>query len=411
MIMLCSCGKSAEKPEKENTLQVQEVLREQTIEQLQVNESDDTMNQSDYKTLNHENQKAIWLTMMDYEDILKGKTESEFTESIKSAFENMKKTGINTVYAHVRPYNDAYYKSEIFPRSEYYSADMKYDPLEIMVAEAHKSNLSIHAWINPLRCQTDEQIKGLDGKYTVKQWYDSTEKKGTYISEIDGRWYLNPAYDEVRNYIADGVKEIIENYNVDGIHIDDYFYPTQDETFDTAAFKESGKSDLEQWRTENINLMVKKIYNTINEYNPDILFGISPQGNITSNYDTQYADVKKWASETGYCDYIVPQIYFGFKNESMPFEETVNKWSEIKTCDDVKLIIGICTYKVGNEDKWAGSGKNEWKENVGIPAKQADYVIKNKKDGIAVYSYGSTFADDKKEECEKLAEVLSDTDG
>ena len=89
------------------------------------------------------------------------------------------------------------------------------------------------------------------------------QKNGTYIIKINDRWYLNPAYKEVRNYVADGVREIAENYNIDGIHIDDYFYPTQEESFDTAAFKESGNSDLKKWRTENIDNLVKGVYNTI----------------------------------------------------------------------------------------------------------------------------------------------------
>lgn len=168
-----------------------------------------------------------------------------------------------------------------------------------------------------------------------------------------------------------------------------YFYPTQEESFDTAAFKESGNSDLKQWRTENIDNLVKGVYNTIKNVNPNIIFGISPQGNIDSDCNVLYADVKKWCSEEGYCDYIVPQIYYGFENESLPFENTVNEWLKLNTCDNVKLIIGICTYKIGKEDKWAGSGKNEWKETKGIPAKQAEFVFKNKTDGIAVYSYES----------------------
>lgn len=283
---------------------------------------------------------------------------------------------------------------------------MNYDPLEIIISEGHKAKLSVHSWINPLRCQTDAQLKELDNKYIIKQWYDDNSKNGTYIIKINDRWYLNPAYEEVRNYVADGVREIAENYNIDGIHIDDYFYPTQEESFDTAAFKESGNSDLKQWRTENIDNLVKGVYNTIKNVNPNIIFGISPQGNIDSDCNVLYADVKKWCSEEGYCDYIVPQIYYGFENESLPFENTVNEWLKLNTCDNVKLIIGICTYKIGKEDKWAGSGKNEWKETKGIPAKQAEFVFKNKTDGIAVYSYESLFADSIKEEQNKLTEVL-----
>ncbi|MGN1480908.1 glycoside hydrolase family 10 protein [Porcipelethomonas sp.] len=403
--MLCSCGQESG---RSSEAEVDMTLNEQTVEQLDIENS---VEQSEpesksYKPVNFEIQKAMWLTMMDYKNILYGKSEEEFTESIQKVYNNMKNMGINTVYVHVRPYNDVYYQSEIFPRAEYYSSDMDFDPLEIMVSTGHDAGLSIHAWINPLRCQTDSELQTLDDKYIIKQWYNDKDKKGKYISEVDGRWYLNPAYEEVLKYISDGVSEITENYEVDGIHIDDYFYPTAEESFDTDAFSDSGSDDLSQWRIDNINSMVKNMYSTVKNDNSEILFGISPQGNIDSNYSSQYADVKVWAGEEGYCDYIVPQVYFGFENESQPFEETVKEWINIKTCDKVQLVIGICTYKIGSEDKWAGTGKNEWIENEGIPARQAEFVFTQETDGAAVYSYGSTFEEDKKDEYSKLEAVM-----
>lgn len=403
----CGCKEQTENSKTDSMGAV--TLGIQTIEQLQVLETSDKELQdidSDYDPLNFENHKAVWLTMMDYENILKGKNENEFTESIKLVLNNIKNAGFNTVYVHVRPYNDAYYSSEIFPRAEYYSDEMEFDPFKIIVDEGHKVQLSVHSWINPLRCQTDAQLKELDDKYIIKQWYNDKSKNGTYIIKINDRWYLNPAYEEVRNYVISGVQEIAEKYNIDGVHIDDYFYPTQDESFDMAAFKESGKSDLKQWRTENIDNLVKGVYNIVKSTNSKMIFGISPQGNIDSDRNVLYADVKKWCSEDGYCDYIVPQIYYGFENESLPFEKTVEEWKNLNTSENVKLIIGICTYKIGNEDQWAGNGKNEWKENDGIPAKQAKYIFENKIDGLAVYSYESLFDDKIKDELEKLSAVL-----
>lgn len=223
---------------------------------------------------------------------------------------------------------------------------------------------------------------------------------------VKDRWYLNPAYEEVRDYISGCVSEIAENYNVDGIHIDDYFYPVTDSDFDTAAFKESGESDLEEWRIGNINLMVSSMYSALKSVNEDMLFGISPQGNIEADYN-MYADVGKWASESGFCDYIVPQLYYGYKNESCPFTETAERWKSLVTSDGVKLIAGICTYKIGTEDKWAGAGKNEWKDTKGIPANQTATVFeKDIADGIAVYSYESTFDNNIDEEISKLSKSI-----
>ena len=400
-IMLCSCGELSDSIEGSNIS-----LNEQTLEQLQLTTNPTIISEkksTEYIPINFTQQKSIWFTMMDYENILNGKTETEFTDSITNLLEKIKNTGFNTVYVHIRPYNDSYYKSEIFPASANCSDD--FDSFEIILEKAHELNLSVHGWINPLRCQKDSEIKSLDDKYFIKKWYDDEEKNGSYICKVDDRWYLNPAYEEVRDYITDGVKEIIENYDVDGIHIDDYFYPTQDESFDKEAFENSAESDLQQWRIGNINIMVKGIYDTVKAFNPELLFGISPQGNMNIDYSTLYADVKKWCSEEGYCDYIVPQIYYGFKNENLPFEETVEQWKSENTCEDVYLVIGICTYKIGKEDKWAGSGKDEWINDKNIPSRQAEFVFENSC-STAIYSVETLFNEENSDELNLLSEIF-----
>ncbi|MBE6846447.1 MAG: hypothetical protein E7508_12300 [Ruminococcus sp.] len=390
---LCSC-------EQEVKINESLALNEQTLEQLQLEQP---YEESDYKPLNYENQKAVWFTMMDFQKALKGKTQEEFTDYILAVLTKIKDTGFNTVYVHVRPYNDAYYKSDIIPLSE--SCTGEFDPFEIILEKAYTLNLSVHAWINPLRCQTTEQIKKTDSKYKIRQWYDDSKKNGRYIVEVDGRWYLNPAYDEVREYISDGVCELAENYHIDGIHIDDYFYPTQEESFDKEAFALSGKTDLKGWRTENINLMVQGIYNAAKSSNNDVLFGISPQGNIEINRSSLYADVIAWCSEGGYCDYIVPQLYYGFKNENKPFNDTLLEWKSIVTSEDVRLVAGICMYKIGSEDKWAGSGKNEWIEDRNIPSRQISAAFDNKV-SVAVYSFESLFEEKNSGECALIAKLL-----
>ena len=126
-----------------------------------------------------------------------------------------------------------------------------YDALEIFISEAHKLNISVYAWINPLRCQTAEEFSSVPDNFTTKKWF--SEFEGTYICNVNGRMWLNPAYEEVRDFISEGVSEIIKNYDVDGIHIDDYFYPSTDENFDKSAFSDSGEDNLKNWRIENIN--------------------------------------------------------------------------------------------------------------------------------------------------------------
>ncbi len=342
-----------------------------------------------YTPINFRRQKAMWFTYMDYAEILLDKSEVEFTEEIKRRFLNASMMGINTVYVQVRAFGDAYYESEIFPKGKY-CGNIDFDPLEIMVSQAHAFGLSFHAWINPLRLMTEGELD-LNGECIFARWYCD---ESPYVRKIDNRLYLNPAYPEVQELIAQGAGEIVEKYNVDGVHIDDYFYPTEDASFDSEEFRLSGADNLSDWRRENINKLVSGMYKAIKNVNSEVLFGISPQGNISADYNNQYADVEKWMNESGYCDYIVPQVYYGYKNSECPFEEIVFQW-EALVSDKVKLVIGVCTYKNGAEDKWAGTGRTEWLEDHSITSRQIrDCISCENVSGVAVYSYSSTFEDD-----------------
>lgn len=349
----------------------------------------EVMQEGSYRPLNFEKQRAMWFTAMDYEKIMNGKTEEEFETEVKERFEKAVMLGINTVYVQVRAYCDAYYDSELFPPGKSYT-DTSYDPLEIMISTAHAYGLSFHAWINPLRGMKVSEIKNADRSYAAAELCDSS-----FASEVDGRMWLNPAYEEVRELVCAGVREIIENYNVDGIHIDDYFYPTTDAEFDREAFENSGASVLGQWRMENTDKLVGDIYRTVKSENSLVLFGISPQGSIKQNTEVQFADVVKWTSEKGFCDYIVPQVYYGYENESSPFTAVVDEWKGYAASGEVKLVIGICTYKYGKQDQWAGKGIDEWVNAKDITSRQTRDIMSDESlDGIAFYSYASTFEDD-----------------
>lgn len=388
IIILClilTTGCTGEKCENSDVDGKDVSMYVQESEQLYLDfESSDTecKDNSLYSPVNYKNQIGIWLPFMDYEDILINKSEEQFKECVKKRFSNFKAQGFNTVYVHVRAYGDAYYKSEVFPKGTLYNGD--YDPLQIMVEEAHSQELSIQGWINPLRCQTEEQMKTVSDEFKLKKWY--AERNGTYICTVNGRCYLNPAYDDVISLITDGVSEILENYDVDGIHIDDYFYPTVDESFDMDAFSKSGENDLVQWRLNNCSKMVKAIYDCVKEKNKELIFSISPQGRVDANYTSQFADVKLWGSTKGYCDCLIPQLYYGFENESCPFEKALDDWESIVTCSDVSLVIGLAGYKQGKEDTWAGSGKNEWIEHDDIIERQKEIVNSSLADGYAVYN-------------------------
>ncbi len=350
-----------------------------------------------YYTLNFSVQKAVWVSYLEYDRIMSGKTREEFSEALCECFDNIAALGCNTVYFQVRAHGDAYYNSALFPTASRLGGEIggtaDYDPLEIAVKAAHDRGLSIHAWINPMRLMTESEMESLSDDCILKQWYNDSEKNGQYITLYNGRWYLNPAYSEVTELICDGIREIVTGYDVDGIQIDDYFYPTTEESFDSIAYTASGTSlSLGDWRRTLIDTMVSAMYTTVHSANSTAVFGISPQGNADNNYENLYADTVKWCSEGGYCDYICPQVYYGFENETLPFAETADQWSEYVSDSGVALVIGLAAYKVGAEDTYAGTGKHEWEENSDVLLRQQEYA-EELGAGYAFFRYDSLFED------------------
>ena len=338
-------------------------------------------NVTEYVPINFREQVGIWLPYVKFPEIMQGKSEKDFRKELEKFIEDAAAEDINTIYFHVHPMGDAYYRSEIYPKGTYLDGD--YDALSVVLEEAHKRGISVHAWINPLRLQTDEEIKKLPDDFIIKKWIDGGKP---YVKNADGRWYLDPSYDESVELLQRTVSEILDNYSVDGIHIDDYFYPTTETDFDFEEFAKSGSSDLVEWRTENVNHFVKALYDTVKAKDEKLVFGISPQGNINVDYSTQYADVRRWGGEKGWCDYIVPQIYFGFENENCPFIQTLNEWEELVGDSGVSLIVGLAAYKLGREDKWAGeAGELEWINDPDIIKKQIKAVSESGADGYALY--------------------------
>ena len=351
-----------------------------------------------YSALNYREQKGFWITYLEYGSILKNKSESSFRKSIGKYFDNISDLGFNTVYVQVRAFGDAYYDSDLYPSGEQFDGTIgtsnNFDALQIMIDCAHERNMSIHAWVNPMRLMYTSQLEAIDDSYQIKKWYNSSKYNGTYIVKSGDRWYLNPAYSEVTDLIASGITEIAANYDVDGIQIDDYFYPTTDSSFDKSAYSASGTDlSLSDWRIANVNRMVKKLYKAAHSANSSIVFGISPQGSVDNNYNQLYADVKTWCKTSGYCDYILPQVYFGFDNAALPYSDVIALWSSMVKSDDVKLVIGLAAYKIGEEDSYAGSsGKNEWLNNDDIISRQMKLAeTLDNYGGVAIYRYDSLF--------------------
>lgn len=360
--------------------------------------------------------KAVWISYLDYGKTLSGLTEDAFKIKIDEMFSEISDFGFNTVIFQVRSHSDALYESDYYPASASVSGTLggtlSFDPLEIAVLKAHEKGLKIEAWINPLRAHTDEESALLSDDLTFKQWYNDPEKKGKNIVLYGGRWYFNPAVEEVRTLIAEGAREICSNYDVDGIHIDDYFYPTTDESFDKAVFEESGNSlTLEEFRKNAVSEMVKGMYSAIKEEKDYVLFGISPQGNISNCVRKCYADVYRWCSEEGFADYIAPQIYYSFKQSYLPFDKALAEWQDIGLRSGLRFYIGLAGYKVAGRYTYSTEEERlDWLQNRDMLSRQVSLGREAERyNGFIVFSYGSLFIDNDVEtdkEKENLKKLL-----
>ncbi len=275
-----------------------------------------------------------------------GTTASVATQQQEEAIQYldlMKENGFNAVYFQVRGMSDAMYKSSYEPWSSYLTGTRgsapTYDPLEFWVAEAHKRGMELHAWVNPYRYESS--ISG--ASWTTG--YRTTNPD--WIMEYNNASILNPGITAVQDRIADVCKEIVSNYDVDGIIFDDYFYLSGTPLSQDEALYNASGSSLSQadWRRENVNTMVRKVYNAINKVKPYVKFGIAPAGvsktsaakyglstsSISSASDWQYAEIYSdplaWLGE-GTIDYISPQLYWITSHSTNGYAKLSKWWSE-----------------------------------------------------------------------------------
>ncbi|MCL2056165.1 MAG: family 10 glycosylhydrolase [Oscillospiraceae bacterium] len=352
-----------------------------------------------YRTTNISGEiRAVWISFLELGPMMQGKTEAQFTQSVRTMFDRCADFGINTLYVQVRPYGDALYESSYFPWSFLCTGiegqNPGYDPLAVMLREAKERGLRFEAWLNPYRVRSAGSSVALHSGNQAKKWLDQNDAAAISYQGIIS---YNPASAKARRLIINGALELIRKYRVDGIHIDDYFYPTTSEAFDRASYSSyrnsGGKMTLENWRRANVERLLRDMYSAIKEENPNVTFGISPQGNLSNNFNQQYFNSEKIISNPGYCDYIIPQIYYGFQNTTLPYAKTVDQWDRMTRAEGVELIIGLAAYKAGIADSWAGSGAQEWVRGRDILKRQVEYArnADNYK-GFAVFRYASLFA-------------------
>ena len=347
-------------------------LQEQTAEQLHL-----PVQQSGSPVV------AAWLTAVSLSDMLKGATEAAYRAAVHQELTWLCENGFTDVFVQVRSNGDAYYRSRVYPRAASWSQD--FDPFQVFLEENQQVGLQVHAWINPYRCQTAGQMLKIPDTYPTRMW---AQEQAESIVQVSGRWYLNPADEHAQALICTGAQELLDGYDIAGLHIDDYFYPTTEPELDAAAFAASRSEDLTAWRTEQVNTLVAALY--AQAHAADRIFSISPRGDPAASAQLLYADPETWCSQSGYCDWILPQLYYGFDNETCGFAEMLALWQGMVQTDGVRLIPGICTYKVGQADDWAGTGRMEWLTEQEIPARQAAAVLEVGLNGVAVYSSAST---------------------
>ena len=328
--------------------------------------------------------RGVWISI--YDMPLPVDSEESFSAEIEKMFSSLQQQSFDNVFVQVRPFCDALYVSKIFPFSRCLTgvqgADPGFDPMKKMISCAHEHKLKFHAWINPYRILSENDISKLCSGNPALKMTDDGESS---VFFCDSGIFFNPASVSAQKLILDGVREIVENYDVDGIHIDDYFYPTTDSSIDKNQFeKYSGNLSLNEWRMANINSFVSSMYSVVKSSGKNIVVSISPSGDIDSNYDLHFADVKKWLSCEGYADLIIPQIYFGFENQENPFKKTLEEWKALPRSKNVALAVGLALYKGGKEDEFAGTGKDEWLESSDIIKRQIEMLNDT---GFALYSY------------------------
>lgn len=311
--------------------------------------------------------RGAWLTTflnIDWPD--RTQSPQQQRESLISILNTYHNIGINTVFLQIRSQCDAMYQSNFEP----WSADLTgvqgmapfplWDPLKFAIEECHKRAIEIHGWMNPYRA--------------VANTANLPNFAPTHIARTHPEWLLNngtlrtldPGLPEVREYIVKIVKDVVNRYDLDGIHFDDYFYP---EGFvnDEATFSKypNGITSKADWRRNNVNLLIKTLGTEINALKPWMKFGISPSGiyrnstnpeigsptNGLEHYNTLFSDSKKWLQE-GWIDYLIPQVYYSSRQTSAPYPTVVQWWQQHSY--HRHIYIGIGSYKIGNgETAWS----------------------------------------------------------
>jgi Uncharacterized protein conserved in bacteria len=308
--------------------------------------------------------RAVWIASVENIDwpSKSGLSPNQQMEELITMLDKLQEIGINTIIMQIRPYSDALYSSKIEPWSKFLSGKQGiapkngYDPFEFVIEQCHKRCMEIHAWFNPYRV----------GKI------GDTNIDPSHISKIRPEWIvtygkmrvLDPGIPDVREYVTGVIADVVKRYDIDAVHIDDYFYPYKIkgiEFNDKASFAKYSRgftiNKRDDWRRDNVNKIIKMLSDTIHHIKPYVRFGVSPFGiwrnknsdprgsntNGGQNYDDIYADIRLWMQK-GWIDYVVPQLYWNIGLKSADYKTLVNWW--VNNSYNVPLYIGHGIYKM-----------------------------------------------------------------
>ncbi len=316
----------------------------------------------------------------------KGLSKEEMQNMLTRQLDELEKDGVNAIIFQVRVECDALYKSNYEPWSRFLTGTQGkspgWDPLAWMVDECRKRGMEIHAWINPYRAKVKDYN-------TLANTHVCFSKPGNWF-EYDGLYILNPGIPENRDYICKIAADIVSRYDIDGFHIDDYFYPYPvagkeiNDRKQFALYNEEGFRNIADWRRDNVNLFIKQLSETIHSLKPWVKFGVSPFGiyrnkksdplngsdtNGLQNYDDLYADVLLWANN-GWIDYCVPQIYWEIGNKAADYDTLIRWWN--KYCGSCPLYIGEDIEKTVKYPDLSNRNKNQMEAKFRLHAQMAN---------------------------------------
>lgn len=338
--------------------------------------------------------RGVWISNVANIDTPRGVSKEEYQKHLIGILDNMKSYNMNTAIFQVRPTNDAYYPSKLNPWSRFITGtedkDPGFDVLKFFIDEANKRGIRVHAWMNPYRVSgtdittvnmtKEEFLNTLSERNWARLHPEHTILDGTH------KVLLSPSHKEVIDFVTASIMEVAENYDVDAVHIDDYFYPyakisEDDEREDYLKYRLDENQSFDDFRRMNVDKMIKNVHDELKKLfskkGKKVEFGISPfaiyrthssiveggwdKGSYNSAgalqcYSELYSDVYKWMEE-GWIDYVVPQDYFSFDRKDVSYHDIVWWWNERCKETKTKLYIGQGLYMCGVKE---GFSKYAW---------------------------------------------------